>query len=106
MIDAAMEKLQKEIDLKKIIKLMRVSHLVQKIVLSKRQRWSVPHFRRYKVKDELAERDEKNERNESDQPPVEIKFDRIIDELKADQDPKDARILYELSGIRVETLED
>ena len=36
MIEAAMEKLQKEIDVKEIIKYMRVSHLIQKIALSKR----------------------------------------------------------------------
>ena len=106
MIDAAMEKLQDEIDLKEMIKFMRVSHLIHKVTLSKRQRHSVHYFRRYSIKDERSERNEKNDRNKSDQPRVEIEKARVIGENNADTDPKDARILYELSGQRLRTLED
>ena len=94
MIDAAMEKLQKEIDLKEIIKFLRVNHLIQKIVLSKRQRWSVPYFRRYTINEKQAKRilqkdkkrqnqtrEEDDENESSNHAPVEIPLERILKEL-------------------------
>lgn len=81
--------------MKRIIQFLRISKLMQKVMLNRRQRLSVPYFRRYTIHDyQLGKEDERLfERG--------LANDRIINECEPEANELDKRILYELTGIRL-----
>ena len=91
----AREKLNGEVDMKNIITFLRISKLMQKMWLSRRQRLSVPYFRCYTIEDYQVEQSRSIEKRG-------ITEKRIISECEPDTNDLDKRILYELTGIKLD----
>ena len=67
---------------------------MQKVNLTRRQRLSVNYFQRYTINDKEIERQKANPRGMS--------VNRIVSECDALHSEVDKRILYELTGIKVD----
>ena len=79
--------------MKNIIVLQRINKFVQKLLLARRQRYSVEYFRRYAIEDYEVNKPESMKRG--------IGLDRILSELQPKREKADKRILYELTGIKL-----
>ena len=92
-LDLAKEKLQSELSLHKYIRNFRLSNFAYKVRFNRRQRESVKYFRRNTIKSSDLDQNGRKERN----------FDqnRIVEECNYDLDINDRRILYEMTGSRM-----
>ena len=99
-LQLAREKLNHELDLTKLVQLNRISRFAFKIWLERRQRISVPYFRRYTIADADIER---MMRNKNDEELVRgINDQRIINECMPLDSVVDRRLLYELTGFKLD----
>ena len=95
-IDLAVQKMQHEMSVMTYIRASRIAHLASKTFFNRRQRMSTQYFRRYAIRSEDLAKDE-NPKNMR-----EFDEDRVISECDYNNNKLDRRILYELTGEKLE----
>lgn len=110
----AQKKFDSEVDMFNIIKSLRVSKFLSKMETNKRQRTSIPYFRRYTITDydiilderrmekekEMLKALDKNARSQLEQTLLETEKESVIEGCKPESEANDRRILFELTGRR------
>ena len=92
-MDAAREKLAKEFDFEHVMSVLRISRFLAHLQLSRRQRLTVDFFRKYTVRRKDVDKAEAN--------PPGMSVEAIVKGMRPREDSIDKRILYELSGLRL-----
>ena len=90
----AKDKLGEEVDMKNIIIYQRVSNFLNRIHSSRRQRLSVDYFRRYTVTDTEIGRKKLGKKGMTE--------NRIINECQPTRSDIDKRILFEMTGVKLD----
>ena len=80
--------------MKTIIRMQRIGKFLHKVSLARRQRLSVEYFRRYTVQDQDIDEPKHNARG--------MPITRIVNECDAVNSLIDKRILYEMTGIKLD----
>ena len=78
----------------------RLAHFLNKVWLNRRQRVSVQYFKRYTIKD--YELNFKVKGVDDKAPSREMSVNRLVNQCEPEQDPLDKRIVYEMTGQRLD----
>ena len=78
----------------------RLAHFLNKVWLNRRQRVSVQYFRRYCIKD--YELDFKDKGVDDKAVNREMSFNRLVNQCEPEHDPLDKRIVYEMTGQKLD----
>ena len=92
--DIAEKKLNKELDIEDFIKTSRVSKLLHRFKLKKRQQFLVKYFRKFLIQNE----DVLKRREDAD----DTELDDQIDKLEPFKNTEDKRIMFEITGKRLQ----
>lgn len=92
--EVACQHLVAETDMVSLLSLQRISKFLQKVSLNRRQRLSVDFFQRYTIKESDLSTPKKNPRG--------MGVNRIVSECDAENNEVDQRILYEITGIKLQ----
>ena len=103
----ATEKLRKELDILHFVRDIRLLELLKRTGLNRRQRLSVPYFRRYTIRNKEIASDSrlfsyKSRTVPYDGPRKTTPVESLIESFDPHDDPVDRRIFFEITGLRLD----
>ena len=101
-LQIAKSKLTTELDLIEFVDKARQMHFLKRVSMNVRQRASLSYFRRYTIKGEDFQRLVVNAARKSYVKTSRVAAERVVEECIPDEDMIDRRIVYEMTGRRLD----